>query len=55
MIANFKRSVGMRNRKVGLLIENGKILLIHRIKNINGEIKEYYVVLGGGIEKIKKF
>lgn len=40
----------MRNRAGGLLIENGKILLIHRIKNINGERKEYYVVPGGGIE-----
>ena len=29
----------MRNRAGGLLIENGKILLIHRIKNINGESK----------------
>ena len=41
----------MRNRAGGLLIENGKILLIHRIKNINGERKEYYVVPGGGIEE----
>lgn len=31
----------MRHRAGGLLIENGKILLIHRIKNINGEIKEH--------------
>lgn len=43
----------MRNRTGGLLIENSKILLIHRIKNINGERKEYYVVPGGGIEKKK--
>ena len=41
----------MRNRAGGLLIENGKILLIHRIKNMNGERKEYYVVPGGGIEE----
>ena len=41
----------MRNRAGGLLIKNGKILLIHRIKNINGERKEYYVVPGGGIEE----
>ena len=41
----------MRNRAGGLLIENGKILLIHKIKNINGERKEYYVVPGGGIEE----
>ena len=40
----------MRHRAGGLLIENGKILLIHRIKNINGERKEYYVAPGGGIE-----
>lgn len=36
----------MRNRAGGLLIENGKLLLMHRIKN--GD--EYYVVPGGGIE-----
>ena len=30
----------MRHGAGGLLIENGKILLIHRIKNINGEIRE---------------
>ena len=44
----------MRNRAGGLLIKNGKILLIHRIKNINGERKEYYVVPGGGIEETEK-
>jgi len=37
----------MRNRAGGLLIEDGKLLLIHRIKNGN----EYYVVPGGGIEE----
>ena len=36
----------MRNRARGLLIENGKLLLMHRIKNVD----EYYVVPGGGIE-----
>lgn len=38
--------IKMRNRAGGLLIENGKLLLMHRIKN--GD--EYYVVPGGGIE-----
>ena len=41
----------MRNRAGGLLIENGKILLMHRIKNVDGETREYYVVPGGGIEE----
>lgn len=40
----------MRNRAGGILVENGKILLMHRIKNIEGTVKEYYVVPGGGIE-----
>lgn len=40
----------MRNRAGGLLISNGKLLLMHRIKEINGKINEYYVVPGGGIE-----
>lgn len=40
----------MRNRAGGLLIENGRVLLMHRIKKIDGEVKEYYVVPGGGIE-----
>ena len=41
----------MRNRAGGMLIEEGKILLMHRIKNIDGETREYYVVPGGGIEE----
>ena len=36
----------MRNRAGGILIENGKVLLIHRIKDND----EYYVFPGGGIE-----
>lgn len=38
----------MRNRAGGLLIENGKVLLMHRIKDFDGKIYEYYVVPGGG-------
>lgn len=41
----------MRNRAGGMLIENGKLLLMHRIKNVDGETREYYVVPGGGIEE----
>jgi len=41
----------MRQRAGGILIENGKILLIHRIKIIDGIKKEYYVIPGGGIEE----
>lgn len=40
----------MRNRAGGLLIENGHVLLMHRIKNVDGETREYYVVPGGGME-----
>ena len=36
----------MRNRAGGILIENGKVLLIHRIKDND----EYYVFPGGGIK-----
>ncbi len=43
--------IKMRNRAGGMLIEDGKLLLMHRIKNIDGEVKEYYVVPGGGIEE----
>lgn len=43
--------IEMRNRAGGMLIEDGKILLMHRIKNIDGETREYYVVPGGGIEE----
>ena len=41
----------MRNSARGILIENGRILLVHRIKNIDGVTKEYYVIPGGGIEE----
>lgn len=41
----------MRNRAGGLLIENGSLLLMHRIKTIDGVTREYYVVPGGGIEE----
>ncbi len=32
-----------------IFIENG-IILIHRKREVNGEIKEYYPLPGGGIE-----
>ncbi len=41
----------MRNRAGGILVENGKILLVHRIKNVDGVKKEYYVTPGGGMEE----
>ena len=41
----------MRNRAGGILIENGKLLLMHRIKTVDGKTREYYVVPGGGIEE----
>jgi len=41
----------MRISSRGILIENGKILLIHRIK----DDQEYYVVPGGGIENLENY
>ena len=41
----------MRNRAGGILIDNGKLLLMHRIKTVDGKTREYYVVPGGGIEE----
>ena len=41
----------MRNRAGGILIDNGKLLLMHRIKTVDGKTMEYYVVPGGGIEE----
>lgn len=38
----------MRIRAGGLLIVDGKLLLIHRIREDNGIKREYYVVPGGG-------
>lgn len=46
-----RRNRKMRNRAGGILIEDGKVLLMHRIKNVDGVVKEYYVVPGGGIEE----
>lgn len=40
----------MRQRAAGILIDNGKMLLIHRIRIIDGKKKEYYVIPGGGVE-----
>ncbi len=37
----------MKHRAVAIIIKNGKILLIHRIKNK----REYFVFPGGGIEE----
>ncbi len=45
-----EKKKNMRNRAGGLLISNGKLLLMHRIKEVDGKIREYYVVPGGGIE-----
>jgi len=40
----------MRERAAGILIKEGKILLIHRIKILSGIKDEYFVIPGGGIE-----
>lgn len=46
-----RRKVKMRHRAGGILVEDGKVLLVHRIKEKDGIIDEYYVVPGGGIEE----
>lgn len=46
-----ERSTKMKQRAGGLLIQDGKIALMHRIKEIDGVMQEYYVVPGGGIEE----
>ena len=40
----------MKDRVRGILIQNGSIALMHRIKKINNEVLDYYVVPGGGVE-----
>lgn len=40
----------MRIRAGGILIQDDKILLMHRIKEKDGIINEYYVIPGGGVE-----
>lgn len=41
----------MKDRAAGILIEDEKVLLIHRTRERDGAIREYYVVPGGGIEE----
>ena len=41
----------MRIRAGGILIQDDKILLMHRIKEKDGIINEYYVIPGGGVEE----
>lgn len=41
----------MRHRAVGIVIKDGKILLMHRLKNG----REYYVFPGGGVEENENF
>ena len=41
----------MKDRAAGILIEDGKVLLIHRTKEKEGIVRDYYVIPGGGIEE----
>lgn len=41
----------MRETARGIVFKDGGIVLIHRIKQKEGKIKEYYVFPGGGIEE----
>lgn len=38
-------------RSRAIIPYNDGIILIHRIKNVNGKINEYYVFPGGGVEE----
>lgn len=40
-----------RKRSGGILIIDNKILLMHRIREVNGKMEEYYVIPGGGVEE----
>jgi len=40
----------MRNRVGGMYLNDNKILLVHRIRELDGNIREYYVIPGGGVE-----
>jgi 8-oxo-dGTP pyrophosphatase MutT (NUDIX family) len=40
----------MRETARGIVFKDGGIILIHRIKEKEGKLKEYYVFPGGGIE-----
>ena len=51
VVTDVRRKIDMRHRAGGMLIEDGKLLLMHRIKEKEGVINEYYVVPGGGIEE----
>lgn len=44
-----------RKRAGGILIIDNKILLMHRIREINGKMEEYYVIPGGGVEENETF
>ena len=41
----------MRNRVGGIYIKDDKMLLMHRIKEVDGIRKEYYCIPGGGVEE----
>lgn len=50
IVSDIRRKKEMRSRVGGLIIKDGKLLLMHRIKVKDGIKNEYYVVPGGGIE-----
>lgn len=45
----------MRNRVGGVYVDDNKMLLVHRIKEIEGGVREYYVLPGGGVEEGEDF
>lgn len=40
-----------RTRAAGIIIHNSKLITIYREKIVNGKLKKYYVIPGGGVEK----
>lgn len=40
-----------RTRAACIIIYNGKLITIYREKIVNGKLKKYYVIPGGGVEK----
>ena len=45
----------MRNRVGGVYVKDNKMLLVHRIREVDGDIREYYVIPGGGVEEGEDF
>lgn len=45
----------MRNRVGGIYVKDNKMLLVHRIREVDDGVREYYVLPGGGVEDGEDF